>query len=93
MKKFLPFLILLVIAIITISCQLSTISRTNAQDVTYSATVLSHLSWERQGNNLVISTNEPEGFTLITREKIITKKGPVVFTVPYEEGFSLIANY
>lgn len=64
-----------------------------AQTITISATVDEHLSWRKDGNNLIISTNKSEGFILITNGERITKKGPVVLTVPYPKSFVITSGY
>ena len=65
----------------------------SAQSITVAATVDEHLSWHREGNNLIVSTNIPEGFILYTNGERITKKGPVVLAVSVSNNFILTSGY
>lgn len=64
-----------------------------AQSITLSAVIDEHLTWRRDGDNLIISTNKSEGFTFITNDGTITKKGPVIFTIPAPKSFYLVSSF
>ena len=64
-----------------------------AESVQIGATVDEHLSWWREGNDLIISTNKTEGFILYTNKERITKKGPIILTTSFPKTFILVSSF
>ena len=86
--RFLIF-VLIVISLLFISNVVGADSR----QVNVSAVVDEHLSYERQGNLLEISTNYPAGLTLISHDIFFQTSKPSVENINCPGSFSIFPNF